>query len=810
MRAMIRDQLSLTRSLSYVLPFIVYLLFFRIIFSTDISKGHEFTRDVYKATYHSNRRQTLMKMELNNTKLFKAFFKHPSEESDSEGSSIISDDDSEASSDLISTVQSKSVDSIGLQNSSKAHKYRQLAYTDRTKYLQHGTNYDAKVTSLFEYSGTGIEFKKDDKIAEMKQEQENATGKNIPTKRKSKFCATQINPKQQVAKQHSSQIVWQSVLLHLCSLYEPDSWERRRLLFSSICSSLEKLNLIESTYRIDELSTLRSHYSHAFVRLMKMAQNNINQIAKRESVGVMYDKNMSCLPLLNLHSSPSSEDIDQMFYQHSRYANEFEELQYLAKGGFGCVYKCRNRLDNIEYAVKKIVLKLNGQRANLLFSKILREVTTLAMLTHPNIVCYKTAWLEPYISNTTESKKNINSKISNCVCERHIIQSECSYCNQAYENYNLEDDNSFTSCLEGPFPGFSGDSKSILAANENSEISSRPFGRSNIQYTRSEAYQTNSISSNTGDVIFSLENETMTTSESNISGDLKTIHRAQNVLSIKELDTEDELDISTGIQKVTGLAETPPNRSYKISHLSNPFHVEDMVDAGKFGVKPVSLKSKFWNDGNLSSSSSQSSNDACFRGDTDNYTRRNQDKLLQQNQNVIPFAILDKNNSNSKNGYWSKNFLDEQTKKWETFLTKHHDEILRDEKSSNFNCDKAVLHIQMQLCGKTLRNWLDSRNNLELPNSKIVKQADNISIFRQILKGVQYIHSQNIIHRDLKPRNVFVSNLSNVIDSRESFHVQIGDFGLAKRDDLFGDSTVSVPTTPSNVPVSIQYTPKGN
>ena len=85
-------------------------------------------------------------------------------------------------------------------------------------------------------------------------------------------------------------------------------------------------------------------------------------------------------------------------YHQSRYATEFEECEFLAKGGFGAVYKARNRLDNCHYAVKKIVLKRGNADT---FAKILREVITLASLAHPNIVCYKTAWLEPYLSAST-------------------------------------------------------------------------------------------------------------------------------------------------------------------------------------------------------------------------------------------------------------------------------------------------------------------------------------------------------------------------------------------------------------------------
>ena len=147
--------------------------------------------------------------------------------------------------------------------------------------------------------------------------------------------------------------------------------------------------------------------------------------------------------------------------------------------------------------------------------------------------------------------------------------------------------------------------------------------------------------------------------------------------------------------------------------------------------------------------------------------------------------------------------MDEQTKKWDNF-SKLNCDVTRSKTRSNVNSDKAVLHIQMQLCGDTLRNWLDTRNSRLISPPNKISQIDNVSIFRQILRGVEYIHSQNIVHRDLKPRNVFVSSSTQRNISNERFHVQIGDFGLAKRDDLFGDSTVSAPSTP----LDAQETPR--
>ena len=46
-----------------------------------------------------------------------------------------------------------------------------------------------------------------------------------------------------------------------------------------------------------------------------------------------------------------------------------------------------------------------------------------------------------------------------------------------------------------------------------------------------------------------------------------------------------------------------------------------------------------------------------------------------------------------------------------------------------------------------------------------------IKFFRQIIYGLEYLHSNSICHRDLKPENI-------LLDSNES--IKIADFGLAK------------------------------
>ncbi|KAL7869042.1 hypothetical protein AOLI_G00130300 [Acnodon oligacanthus] len=92
-----------------------------------------------------------------------------------------------------------------------------------------------------------------------------------------------------------------------------------------------------------------------------------------------------------------------------------------------------------------------------------------------------------------------------------------------------------------------------------------------------------------------------------------------------------------------------------------------------------------------------------------------------------------------------------------------------------------MLYIQMQLCERSLKDWIQERNcrpKAELTISRGPYQSLNcgqaLHILKNILEGVEYIHSRGIMHRDLKPRNIFLQGLE--------CHVKIGDFGLACRD----------------------------
>jgi serine/threonine protein kinase len=105
--------------------------------------------------------------------------------------------------------------------------------------------------------------------------------------------------------------------------------------------------------------------------------------------------------LLDDKSRPGIDNIDGIpLVRYSRYTSEFKEILALGRGGFGTVFRCRNVLDGREYAIKKIRIAspLNSgdvtKHLSQKLHRVLREVKCLALLDHPNIVRYYTAWLE--------------------------------------------------------------------------------------------------------------------------------------------------------------------------------------------------------------------------------------------------------------------------------------------------------------------------------------------------------------------------------------------------------------------------------
>ncbi|KAG5318250.1 E2AK1 kinase, partial [Pseudoatta argentina] len=204
---------------------------------------------------------------------------------------------------------------------------------------------------------------------------------------RSTFCLDDINenenrsiaPREQQITQ-STGILIESLLRQLCNLLEEDKI-RRNQLYHAICDKLHQLQLINDTYNTPEFEILRGQYQHALYHMLTVARGEL------ESENAL------------------SISIPRFITPKFRYRDEFREICFIARGGFGEVYKAQHRLDGIEYAIKKIVMPIDHIKT---IKQQLNEVWTLAKLKHTNIVSYNAAWMEPLsspnISSSTDRK----------------------------------------------------------------------------------------------------------------------------------------------------------------------------------------------------------------------------------------------------------------------------------------------------------------------------------------------------------------------------------------------------------------------
>lgn len=140
--------------------------------------------------------------------------------------------------------------------------------------------------------------------------------------------------------------------------------------------------------------------------------------------------------------------------------------------------------------------------------------------------------------------------------------------------------------------------------------------------------------------------------------------------------------------------------------------------------------------------------------------------------NNISFQLLQEVRSLAKLNHenivrYFNSWLESKSSKQKLLLTDNNllknikEEIPEDETIvKNYN---KFLFIQMELCKCNLKEFL-KKNSITL--------IQKLIIIRQIIYGLQYLHSMYFIHRDIKLSNIFIS-----LDNK----VKLGDFGFSTK-----------------------------
>lgn len=84
-----------------------------------------------------------------------------------------------------------------------------------------------------------------------------------------------------------------------------------------------------------------------------------------------------------------SESVDCNTFT-SRFSSDFDLVRCLGRGGFGVVFEAKNKIDDCNYAIKRIILPNKKESRD----RVMREVKTLANCEHKNIVRYFNTWIE--------------------------------------------------------------------------------------------------------------------------------------------------------------------------------------------------------------------------------------------------------------------------------------------------------------------------------------------------------------------------------------------------------------------------------
>ncbi|KAJ3168925.1 Eukaryotic translation initiation factor 2-alpha kinase [Geranomyces variabilis] len=554
--------------------------------------------------------------------------------------------------------------------------------------------------------------------------------------------SSSIHRRYQDRRMRQGRLLLVSMLENFCALYD-ESPERNRRLFYVICKQLHHMGIIDADDFLDELSTVRGSYKRAFrdlvVRAMAsirdqdqqatlklepstfgaaadgvvpppaMARNSSSSLVDQRAPPPFFGPG-GVSPLLPLRSSPamSSHGTSRprptfssvWDARSSRYAEDFVELEMLGKGAFGRVYRVRNRLDGIEYAIKKVRLRMGTSK----LERLLREVKFQARLTHGNVVRYFSAWVE-----------------------------------------DIPDDH--RSGIARGRPAQQPNAAIDLADHAGVEMNSTPtVTRSLSPLRQSPPDFLQSPWTHRGRIT---EVHTDASDEDAEESLGRVTNNADEDVDIVFTDDQDDLTSATGATSETSYQAQVADTEAKLKVVTppSPARLDISKRRGSFFEKPSSA-----GDSDDESRAMDSGSESWEQPSTP------QALIPSPSQKTVVAEDVSSAASNSHPPPVSM-----PPSSHHPPSPPPPPRVPPPAVDQLPSCLRLTLLIQMELCSHTLQDFLRERNERcfapqpdgSLPRPAFIDTHQAHTIFRDLAEGLLYVHSMGCIHRDIKPKNIY-------------------------------------------------------
>ncbi|KAF9275091.1 hypothetical protein BGZ68_000124 [Mortierella alpina] len=641
-------------------------------------------------------------------------------------------------------------------------------------------------------------------------------------------------------KRRQGKLLLVSLLDNFCLLYD-QSPERNRKLFYVICKTLSNMGIIDEEY-LEEMSAVRSSYQRAFRSLVVSALTSIKQeqmimesrrimappstptesrecrgrsadMTARDSSQSISDSLSSkgLVPSAYLHTPqvttsafPSATSMmrtlsfgDMFDNDPTRYKHDFVEISKLGKGGFASVFKARNKLDGIEYAIKKI--RLRGG-AKVRYEKIFREIKFLARLDHKNVIRYYSSWLEhadyPMSRREMFGDGGVGDMDSNGELDDEYDEEygdEDDYTNT--NTRSMGDDVVIPERLRRGSIDYFGPHAEQHHADPDDLSMGIVFGDYDDGDDSSSEIDFKGVSQGQSDVRTVAEHRGLDHHEA-------AVERFDNLTEGEEMERTHSASSTLTSRVIPGATKTEPPR---LKH-KQPTVSQEMQDRSLAWEESEEASTQRKSSLSTSYSALSSSIEEIQRSLPSSYSNSNPGlgsryghsqpegctlATLEINNEIRPFSFPDQKESNRRD------FMGGGIGGLHGAGSTRAGSGRRDRGGRLITRD-LTLFIQMQLCQTTLQDYLVYRNERPAAGPKrihdglgrktrdrngisdasnladqrthstpgsplqqtchkdLVDPAANQHIFRAIVEGVAYIHDQDMIHRDLKPSNIFL------------------------------------------------------